>query len=59
MTSTTDTEQAFARLADGLLDCIANMVTAREECAAEQGVTVTDEEIIASVLASLKRMMSA
>ena len=58
MTTTTNpTEAAFTRLADGLLDCIAGMVDARVEYAAEHGMTVTDDEIVASVKASLIRMM--
>jgi hypothetical protein len=60
MTSTNNTtDQAFARLAEGLLDTIAGMVTARDEYAAERGMTVTDDEIVASVRASLVRMIAA
>jgi hypothetical protein len=60
MTNTnTATDQAFTNLANGLMDCIANMVTAREEYAAAKGFTATDEEIVESVKASLLRMLAA
>jgi hypothetical protein len=50
-------EHALGRLADGLLDTIAGMIAARDEYAAEHGLTVTDDEIVASVKASLVRMI--
>lgn len=58
-TTTTATEAAFANLANGLLDTIANMIDARVEYAAANGFEATDEEIIASVKASLLRNLAA
>lgn len=53
------TTETVADLAEALLDTIAGMVNARVEYAAEHGMTVTDDEIVASVRASLIRMMAA
>lgn len=58
-TRTTATEAAFARLASGLLDTIGEMIEARVQYAAANGFEVTDEEIIASVKASLLRNLAA
>jgi hypothetical protein len=57
-TTTNPTDAAFGRLAEGLLDAIAGMAEARYEYAVAHGMNVTDEEVIASVRASLLRMLA-
>lgn len=50
-------EQAMERLAGGLLDCIANMVEARVEWAAEHDVEVSEEAAVRHALDSLIKMI--
>lgn len=54
MTTTTD---PMARLAAAAVDMLAGMIDARLEYAAAHGFEPTDDEIAASIVASLRRMM--
>jgi hypothetical protein len=50
-------EHAMERLAGGLLDCIAQMVEARIEWAADHGVEVSEEAAVKHALDSLIKMI--
>lgn len=54
---TTAGERAMGRVANGLLDCIANMVESRIELAAEHGVQVSEEAAVRHALDSLIKMI--
>jgi hypothetical protein len=57
MTTNNSVDAAFARMAEGLVECIEKMIEARIEYAEAHGFEATDEEIVASVTKSFARMI--